>query len=216
MGQKLSKSREAVAQFLKSANPEDEFLLVTFSDRPELCVPLTPSPEEIQQRLLLTRSNGRTALLDAIYLAMHEMKHSRNSRRALVIISDGGDNSSRYTMREIKNIVREGDVQIFAIGITEPPGPRGQTAEELEGPALLSDISGQTGGRLYEVQNVDELPDIAARISAALRNTYMLGYSPLNMTRDGKYHKVQVKLSQPKGSPRLRASWRLGYYAPPQ
>src|SRR5207247_7850441 len=110
--------------------------------------------------------------------------------------------------------VREGDVQIFAIGILEPLGPRGQTSEELGGPELLSEIASQTGGRLFEVHNVNELPEIASKIGVALRNTYMLGYAPVNLRRDGKYHRVQLKLANPKGAPRLRASWRLGYYAP--
>jgi Ca-activated chloride channel family protein len=215
-GPKLSSAREAVVQFLKSANPEDEFSLVTFSDRPDMVVKLTQQTEQVQNRLMLTQASGRTALLDAIYLAMHEMKRSRNTRKALLVISDGGDNSSRYSVREIKNLVREADVQIFAIGIVEPYGGRPQTAEELAGPALLNEIAGQTGGRLFEVQNVKDLSDIASKIGVALRNTYLLGYAPSNMHRDGKYHKVQVKLDQPKGAPRLRASWRTGYYAPNQ
>lgn len=216
MGAKLRKSREAVAQFLKTANPEDEFFLVQFSDRPELVVPFTHESEEIQNRLAFTQSKGRTALLDAIYLALHEMKKARNPRKALLIVSDGGDNSSRYTESEIKNLVREADVQIYAIGIFEPIATRGRTAEELAGPSLLSEIAEHTGGRHFPVENVNELPDIAAKIGIELRNQYILGYSPTNRQKDGKYRRVQVKLVQPKGLPPLRAFWRLGYYAPSQ
>jgi Mg-chelatase subunit ChlD len=163
-----------------------------------------------------TQPSGRTALLDAISVSMHEIKRAQNSRKALIIISDGGDNSSRHTVSEIKNLAREGDVQIFAIGIVDPLGQFGQTMGDLRGKALLTEIASQSGGRLFEVHNVNELPEIASKIGTALRNTYMLGYAPVNLRRDGKYHRVQLKLANPKGAPRLRASWRLGYYAPAQ
>jgi Ca-activated chloride channel family protein len=216
MKPKMDKARGAVDQFLKTANPGDEFSLVSFADRPELLVHFTEKTEEIRTRLRGTQAEGRTALLDAILLSFREMKKARNTRKALLIISDGGDNSSRYTVRELKNIVREGDVQIFAIGIIDSPGMQRPTAEELAGPALLSDIAGQSGGLLFEVDNWNQLSGIATKIGVALRNQYLLGYSPANMQKDGKYHRVQVKLEQQKGGPRLRASWRLGYYAPVQ
>jgi Ca-activated chloride channel family protein len=216
MGSKLDKSRQAVAQFFKTANPEDEFFLVEFHDSAELSQPFTTSLEEIQNQLTFTQSKGRTALLDAIYLSLHEMKKARNPRKALLVISDGGDNDSRYTEGEIRNLVKEADTQIYAIGIYEPIGARSRTAEELAGPGLLTDIAEQTGGRQYAVENLNELPDIAAKIGVELRNQYILGYSPRNREHDGKYRRVQVKLVQPRGLPPLRAFWRLGYYAPSQ
>ena len=216
MGRKLEKSRQAVAQFFKTANPEDEFFLVQFNDTAELINAFTTSLEEIQNKLTFTQSKGRTALLDAIYLALHTMKKAKNPRKALLVISDGGDNNSRYTENEIKNLVREADVQIYAIGIYEPVGARGRTAEELAGPGLLTEIAEQTGGRQYAVENLNELPDIAAKIGIELRNQYILGYTPQNQDRDGRYRRVQVKLVQPKGLPPLRAFWRMGYYAPTQ
>ena len=216
MGSKLAKSRQAVSEFFKTANPEDEFFLVQFNDRPEMVVDFTTNLEDIQNRLTFTQSRGRTALLDAVYMALHKMKKGHNTRKALLIISDGGDNSSRYTESEIKRLVREADVQIYAIGIFEPQASRGRTAEEMNGPGLLSEISEQTGGRHFAVENLNELPDVAAKIGIELRNQYVLGYSPTNRERDGKYRKVQVKLVQPKGLPPLKAFWRLGYYAPTQ
>ncbi|MGH9667222.1 MAG: VWA domain-containing protein, partial [Bryobacteraceae bacterium] len=139
MGSKLQKSRLAVAQFLRTANPDDEFFLVQFNERPQLVVPFTRDTEDIQNRLTFTQSRGRTALLDGIYLAMNTMRKAHNPRKAILIISDGGDNSSRYTESEIKNSVREADVQIYAIGIYEPIGSRSRTAEELSGPSLLTE-----------------------------------------------------------------------------
>lgn len=216
MGPKLEKSRQAVAEFFKTANPEDEGFLVEFNDRPELVHGFTHSFEEIQNKLTFTQSKGRTALLDGVYLALHTMKKARNPRKALLVISDGGDNSSRYTESEIKNLVREADVQIYSIGIYEPVSARGRTPEELSGPGLLTDISEPTGGRHFVVENLSELPDVAAKIGIELRNQYVLGYSPTNAQRDGKYRKVQVKLVQPRGLPPLHAFWRSGYYAPTQ
>jgi VWFA-related protein len=214
MGEKLSKSRQAAAQFFKSANAEDEFFLVEFNERPKLAVPLTASIEEIQNRLTFSQSKGRTALLDAVYMALHEMRKSQKPRKALLILSDGGDNSSRYTETEVRTLVRESDSLIYAIGIFEPMGARSRSAEELSGPSLLSSISEQTGGRHIPVDNINELPDVAAKIGIELRNRYVLGYTPKNQERDGKYRRVQVKMVQPRGLPQLRAAWRLGYYAP--
>lgn len=214
MGSKLQKSRQAAAEFFKTANPQDEFFLVQFNNRPELSVPFTTDTDKIQSTLAFTQSRGRTALLDSVYLAMHEMKKAKNPRKALLIISDGGDNSSRYTETEIKNAVREADVQIFAIGIFESLANRGRTPEEAAGPGLLNELAEQTGGREYAVENTAELPDIAAKIGVELRNEYILGYTPKNRERDGKYRRVLVKLNQPRGLPPLKAYFRLGYYAP--
>ncbi len=214
MGPKLQKSRQAAAEFFKTANPEDEFFLITFNDRPEMVMPFSTDTQEMQNRLLFTQSKGRTALLDGIYLAMNQMKKARNPRKALLIISDGGDNSSRYTETEVKNAVREADVQIYAIGIYEPLASRGRTSEEMAGPGLLSEVAEQTGGRAFAVDNLAELPDVAAKIGMELRNQYVLYYTPKNTERDGKYRRVQVKLVQPRGLPPLKAFYRLGYYAP--
>jgi len=216
MGHKLDKSRQAVAQFFKLSNPDDEFFLVQFNDSASLIQPFTRNLEEIQNKLAFTQSKGRTALLDAVYMAMHEMKKAKNPRKALLLISDGGDNSSRYSESEIKALVKEADVQVYAIGIYESAGGRNRTPEETSGPALLTEIAEQTGGRQYQVDNLNELPDVAAKIGVELRNQYILGYSPKNLTRDGKYRKIQVKLVQPHGMPILRPFWKQGYYAPTQ
>jgi Ca-activated chloride channel homolog len=216
MGHKLDKSRQAVAQFFKLANPEDEFFLVQFNDSANLIQAFTRNLEEIQNKLAFTQSKGRTALLDAVYMAVHEMKKAKNPRKALLLISDGGDNSSRYSEAEIKALVKEADVQIYAIGIYESASSRSRTPEETSGPALLTEIAEQTGGRQYQVDDLNELPDVAAKIGVELRNQYILGYSPKNLTRDGKYRRVQVKLVQPHGMPLLRSFWKQGYYAPAQ
>jgi VWFA-related protein len=214
MGNKLRRSRMAAASFFKTANPEDEFFLVEFNDQPKLVVPLTKDTGEIQNQLTFAESKGRTALLDALFLALHEMKKSTKNRKALLIISDGGDNSSRYTETELRARVRESDVLIYAIGIFETGGGRDRSPEESNGPALLNDLAEQTGGRDFDVADIAEMPDIAAKIGIELRNRYVLGFSPTAAQRDGKYHHVQVKVIPPRGLPPLKAFWRPGYFAP--
>jgi VWFA-related protein len=176
-----------------------------FNDRPELVTPFTHNLEEIQNRLTFTQSKGRTALLDGVLLALRTMKKAHNPRKALIVISDGGDNNSRYTASEVKNLVKEADVQIYGIGIYESGGSRGRTPEELTGPEMLRDLS-----------DPGELPDVAAKIGIELRNQYIVGYSPSNQARDGKYRKILVKLVQQRGISTLHAFWRTGYFAPTQ
>jgi len=209
MGDKLRRSRMAAAEFFRTANPEDEFFLVEFDSSPKLAVPLTQDTGEIENQLTFSRSKGSTALLDAIFLSLHEMKKSKKNKKALLVISDGGDNNSRYTQAEVTSVVRESDVLIYAIGVFGGAG----SPEEYGGPGLLSRIAEQTGARLFEADAV-ELPDIAKKIGIDLRNRYVLGYSPKEQQRDGRYHRVQVQLVPPRGLPKLSAHWRLGYYAP--
>ena len=213
MANKIDKAREAVGEFLKTANPEDEFFLIAFSDKPALINDFTTSVEAVQQRLLYTAPKGRTALLDAIYLGLAKMRQARHRRKALLLISDGADNRSRYTENEIRAIVKEADVQIYAIGIYDV-SPRSE--EERFGPALLSEVSEVTGGRAYPVGNPNELSEVAARIGLELRNQYILGYRPSKPARDGKWRKVRVKLTAPKGLPPLTVYAKMGYYAPGQ
>jgi len=214
MGPKLERSRLSVAEFFKTANPEDEAFLVEFSERPRLTVPFTHNLEEIQNQLAFVQSKGQTALLDSVYLALMTMKKAHNPRKALILITDGGDNSSRYTQSEVRNLVREADVQIYCIGIYENGG--GRTPEEASGPELLRDLAEPTGGRHFVVDNMGELSDVATKISIELRNQYVVGYSPDNLARDGKYRRIAVKLIQPRGLPALHVFWRTGYFAPTQ
>lgn len=214
---KLERAAKAAVQFLKTANPQDEFFVVQFNDTPRLLVDFTSQVEEVQNRLLYARADGRTALLDAIYLALDTMRQGHNPRKALLVISDGGDNRSRYGVKDIKNMVREADVQIYAIGIFDPVSERSDP-EIVWGPTLLSEITELTGGRMFPVElyNINELPDVAAKISIELRNQYVLGYRPTNRQRDGSWRRIKVKLKPPKGLPPLNTYARSGYYAPSQ
>jgi Ca-activated chloride channel family protein len=211
MSNKIERAREAVIEFFKTANPEDEFFLIAFNDKPMLVSDFTSSVDQLQERLAFTVPKGRTALLDAIYLGMAKMREAKLQRKALLIISDGGDNRSRYTENELKSMVKEADVQIFAIGLFDQ-NPRSD--EERYGPQLLSEVTDVTGGRTITVTNPNEMRDVATKIGVELRNEYVLGYRPSKPARNGKWRKVKVKLNAPKGLPQLSVYAKTGYYAP--
>jgi Ca-activated chloride channel homolog len=214
MANKIGKAREAAIQFFKTANPQDEFFLVSFNERAELTSAFTNSVEDLQGRMMLTAPKGRTALLDAIYLGLSQMRGARNGKRALLILSDGGDNHSRYNESDIKRLVKEADTQLYAIGIFDPLGYRNRTPEELNGPSLLSEVTEMTGGRVFAVENLNDLPDIASKIGMELRNQYVLGYRPSNKAHDARWRKIKIKLRAPKGLPPLNVYSKTGYYAP--
>lgn len=214
MSNKLGKAREAALEFFKTSNPDDEFFLVSFNERAELTSSFTSSVEDLQSRLMFTSSKGRTALLDAIYLGLSQMRGAHNQKRALLILSDGGDNHSRYQEGDIKRLVKEADTQLYAIGIFDPLENRSRTFEELNGPSLLSEITEMTGGRVFAAGNLNELPDIATKIGLELRNQYILGYRPSNKTHDGRWRKIKIKMRAPRGLPQLSVYSKTGYYAP--
>jgi Ca-activated chloride channel family protein len=214
MADKIGRAKESAAEFLKTSNPRDEAFLVTFNDHARLLSPFTRSAEDLASRMLTAAARGRTALLDAIYLGLSEMSQARNSRRALLIISDGGDNNSRYNENDIKKLVREADTQIYSIGVFEPFEVRSRTQEELNGPLLLNEITGLTGGRAFTAASPNELPDIVTKIGAELRNQYILGYRSSNRAHDSGWRKIKIKLRTPRGLPPLSVYAKKGYHAP--
>jgi Ca-activated chloride channel homolog len=216
MGEKIQKAKEAALQFFKTSNPQDEFMLINFSDRVNLISGFTSQYESVQDRLLFVKSAGRTALFDAIYLGLSEGRKATTNRKALLVISDGGDNHSRYTEKDVKKAVKESDCQIYAVGIFEPLAMRLRTTEEGRGPSLLAELAELSGGRMFSVDDASELPDIAEKISIELRNQYVIGYKPSNLVRDGRWRRVRVKLNPPRGLPPLQVYARTGYYAPTQ
>jgi VWFA-related protein len=199
MRNKMETSVAAVEQFFQTTLPGDEFLLVRFSDKPVLLTGFTDDVNQISGWLHSTEPRGWTALHDAIYLGIQKMKRAKNGRRALLVLSDGGDNNSRYSASELRELVREADVRIYSIGL-------------LQGSHLLERISNDTGGRMIRVRKLDDLPDAIEKLSRDLRSQYLLGYYSSNPQNDGRYRKVQVQVNQPEA----HASWRHGYYAPMQ
>jgi Ca-activated chloride channel homolog len=213
MAPKLRRAREAVNALLSSINPNSESFLVKFSTTAQLTVPLTSQLEEIRNSVEAIGTGGTTALLDGVHLAMTEMTRARYARKAIVIISDGEDNASHWTVNELKAAVGEQDILIYAIAIADwaesYPASRQQT-----GTALLKEVAGSTGGCMFLLNKLQQLPGIADKIGGWLRNQYVLGYVPSRSAMDGTYRKVELKVTRPKGFPRLEAGWRKGYYAP--
>jgi Ca-activated chloride channel family protein len=213
MGSKFIRARKALSEFLHTCNPQDEFFVVGFNDRPAIIVDYTSDVEDVEARMVMLKPQNRTALIDAMYLGVNTLKRAKYERKALLVISDGGDNRSRYTQGELQRAVRESEVQIFSIGIFDAYAA---TEEEQNGPLLLNEISNATGGRLFKVLDLQDLADIAERISEQLRDEYVLGYTPSDRKRDGSWRKLKVRLLPPPGLPELQAHSREGYYAPSQ
>jgi Ca-activated chloride channel family protein len=213
MGLKLRITQKAATEFLKTMNAGDDAFLIEFSDQARLVAGFTGQPKEIERQLEGLRPGGLTALLDGLNMGVAEMKKAKNPRKALIVISDGGDNHSTYTPEQIREAVRAADVEIYAMGVFEPVLFPGLSMEEISGPKLLARLAEQTGGRAFGAKHDDQLPAIAERIAIELRNQYLLGYYPKNSARDGKYRKLEVKVNVPKGFPDVKARWRLGYYA---
>ena len=216
MGDKLGISRKAVAEFLRTMTPGDEAFLVEFSDRAQVVAGFSSNTANIEDKLVNIESQGLTAMLDAVHLGLQEMKKARNPRKALIIISDGGDNNSRYTSAQITDLVRQADVQVYSMGVFEVLSSLLRSPAEVSGPKLLSQLSQQTGGRAYSATSEIDLPTVARRIGIELRNQYVLAYRPTDANHDGKFRKVEVKLNAPPQMSGLKTRWRVGYYAPTQ
>jgi len=212
MANKVDKARRAALQILRTANPQDDFFLVSFGNRAELTSGFTSNIEELQKQMMSVMPKGRTALLDAIFLGIGQMKDARNRKRALVVISDGGDNHSRNDEARIRSALKEADCQFYAMGIFDDRDMK-RTREERMGPTLLSEFAELTGGRVFPVSNLDELSDVAAKISMELRDRYVVGYRP-GGRHDGAWRTIKVKVAAPASLPPLRVFARSGYYAP--
>lgn len=215
MKNKKQKSSEAAAAFFRTANSEDEFFLIEFDDHPKLAVPFTRNTDLLYHEITHSRPYGRTSLFDAIHMALGVMKTARHERKALVIVSDGGDNRSRRTFTTIKSDVLEADVQLYAMGIFGPEGAAQGSREEAEGPQLLDQLAELTGGKHFPVLNLGNLSDVSTRIGQLLRNRYLLGYNPTNATRDGRYRGIKLDLAA-SAAPGVHVQYRKGYYAPQQ
>lgn len=200
MKNRIDTSVEALKLLFQTTIPGDEFFVVQFSDKAKLLGGFTTESEEIHRRLGYVQAKGWTALLDAVALGAHQMRSAKNERRVLLILSDGNDNNSRFSESEIRNMVIEGNLRIYGIGL-------------LHRPRLLQQLATETGGDVLIAQTLEELPDIVQRLSREIHTQYLLGYSSTNLQNDGKYRKVKIELTQQPGAP-LRHSWRRGYYAP--
>ena len=213
MQSKFVRARKALSEFLRTCNPQDEFFVIGFNDRPAVLVDYTSDVEDVEARMVMLKPENRTALIDAMYLGVNKLRDAKYTRKALLVVSDGGDNRSRYTQGELMRMVRESEVQIYTVGIFDAYAA---TVEEQNGPQLLHELSEATGGRLFVVRDIQDLSDIAERISEELRNEYVIGYTPTDRRRNGTWRKLNVRLTPPPGLPELAVHHREGYYAPSQ
>lgn len=212
MKDKISTAVEAASTFLKSGNPEDEYFLTVFSSRPEVAADFTTDITKLQGKLLLTKADGMTAMYDSVYLGLEKLKDGSNPKKALLLITDGEDNRSRYTFRNVKEFVKEQDVQIYGIGIVDDWNS--QLGAGKTGRAMVEELADLTGGRAFFPDSVHELEDICAKIAIELKNQYVIGYHSTNEAKDGKWRKLRLKVNPPKGINRLNVRAKQGYYAP--
>jgi Ca-activated chloride channel family protein len=210
-GMKLDRARDALKAFIQTSHSDDDFFLVGFNQRANLLAEFTDG-DSLANKLTLVDPKGQTALYDAAYLGIEKVKQGRHSRNAILLISDGQDNASRYTYGELHKRLKEGGVQIYCIGIVEMGGAAGGTLD-MQGQAILEEIAQSTGGKAFFPKSVAELEEITTRIALELRHQYSIGYSPTNVKRDGQWHKIKVSVKPPKGWSNLRVQHKEGYYA---
>ena len=215
MSDKLDTERVAIKEFFSNANPEDDYFVVAVSDRPEVIANSTDSREDLERRLAEVVPSGNTSLLDGIYVGIRKMNKARYQRRALLIISDGGDNHSYYHAKQIRNMAKEADVLMYSIGIFDNmPVPVFKTIEEKLGQRLLTTITELTGGYTLAADDRKKVPEMAAEISRQLREQYVLAYRPKQTMRDGKWRKIKVQVTTPNNSGRLHVDHKKGYFSP--
>jgi Ca-activated chloride channel homolog len=212
MGDKIARAKDAAVAFLKTSNPDDEFYLLTFADQPSLDEEFTSDVSQIQNRLVYKGAKGSTTLYDAVYLGLEKMKQAHNPKKAMLLITDGEDTRSRYSLVNVRHAVKESDVQIYAIGIVS--SYYSDFAQGRSGRSVLEEMTEVTGGKAYFPNSVYELEDICTKIAVELKNQYVLGYSSSNPSRDGRWRKIKVKLNAPRGLPALSVRSKTGYYGP--
>ncbi|HEY2383390.1 MAG TPA: VWA domain-containing protein [Terriglobia bacterium] len=211
MKEKIGTSTQAAATFLKTGNPDDEYFLVTFANRPEVVADFTTDVTRLQSKLLMTNAKGMTAMYDSVYLGLEKLKEGSNPKKALLLITDGEDNRSRYTFQNVKDFVKEQDVQIYGIGIVDDFNS--QLNAGRSGRAMIEELADLTGGRAFFPDSVQELDDICTKIAVELKNQYVLGYHSTNGAKDGKWRKLKVKVNPPKGIQHLNVRAKSGYFA---
>src|SRR5579859_2882828 len=203
MDRNMAGMRAAISAVLGSANADDEFCLITFADRPSVLVDWSPDPEEIHNRLLLATSHGQTALLDALAVGLKQLKHARNPRKAMLIVSDGGDNHSRATERQLLGSMAEAGVQVYALDSAEPLILRTRSPEEFAGPDLLERFCDRAGGRYFQVDGKHEMEGAAIQIAREMRSQYLISYVPPGGAHDGRFHRVRVQVNHAPGTSKV-------------
>jgi len=212
-GEKIGKARKALERFINTSHPSDEYFLIGFNNRAQLLLDRTRDGDAVLQRLTLVQTKGNTALYDACYLGVERVTRGTRQKKAMLIISDGQDNSSRYNFGEVRRLMKEADVTVYAVGIMD--GRDAGSITGMQGQAFLDELTSVTGGKAFYPQTDVEMDEIFERIALELRHQYSVGFTPKDFTPDGKWHKVKVKVKPPRGISRLTVRTREGYYATP-
>jgi Ca-activated chloride channel family protein len=212
-GEKIAKARNALSKFINTSHPNDEYFLIAFNKRAQLLLDRTRDGDAVLQKLTLVQPKNNTALYDAVYLGLERVSRGAHQKKALLIISDGQDNASRYNFGEVKRLMKESDIVTYAVGILG--GGDASSSLGMMGQAFLDELSSVTGGRAFYPSGDAEMDEIFERIALELRHQYSVGYTPPDFRPDGKWHKVKVKVKPPRGLPRLTVRSREGYYATP-
>lgn len=209
-GDKINKAREALSKFIETSHARDEYFLIGFNNRAQLLLDHTRDSDALMQKLTFVQTHGQTALYDAVYLGVNKVTRGTHPKKAILLISDGQDNSSRYTFTELRRLLKESDVIIYAVGIVD-----GHDNSELGygGRAILEELAGVSGGKAFFPSSSAEMNDTFERIALELRTQYSIGYRPSNFANDGRWHRLKIKVQPPRGFPRLFVRGREGYFA---
>ncbi len=209
-GDKISRAREALGKFIETSHSGDEYFLIGFNNRAQLLLDKTRDSDALLSKLTFLHTKGQTALYDATYLGVEKVTRGAHPKRAVLLISDGQDNSSRYTFTELKRLLKESDVIIYAIGIVDS---HDESSLDMAGRAILEELASVSGGHAYFPSSNAEMNDTFERIALELRTQYSIGYKPTNFVNDGKWHKLKIKVQPPRGFPRLFVRGREGYFS---
>lgn len=212
-GDKIAKARNALSRFINTSHPRDEYYLIAFNSRAQLLLDKSRDGEAVLNKLTLVEPKQNTALYDACYLGVERVSRGTHQKKALLIISDGQDNSSRYSFKEVRRLMKESDVVIYSVGILD--GRDSGSMIGMQGQSFLDELSNVTGGKSFYPNTTAEMDEIFERIALELRNQYSIGYTPDDFQPNGEWRKVKVKIKPPRGVPRLTVRNREGYYATP-
>ena len=204
---KIERAKEALARFIRTSHPQDEFYLISFNSSAQVLLERTRDADAVAEKLTYVEPHGDTALYDAVYLGLERLARGAHRRRVLLLLSDGEDNRSRYSFGEVRRGLEESDVVIYGVGIGTGYS-RGSTGRET-----LEKLSATSGGRAFFPDGAAEMDVAFERIALELRHLYSVGYKPSGLAGAGEWHSLKVKVTRPAGSPRLFVRSRRGYYA---
>jgi Ca-activated chloride channel family protein len=212
-GDKIRRARDALSKFIQTSHDSDEYFLIAFNSRAQLLLDKTRDGNAVLDKLTFVQTKNNTALYDACYLGVEKVQRGAHPKRALLLISDGQDNNSRYTFNELRRLLKESDVTLYGIGILSG-GDAGSTLG-MEGQGILDELAGVSGGKAFFPRSAAEMDDIFEQIALELRHQYSIGYKPTDFANDGRWHRIKVKVNPPRGLPRLFVRSKEGYYAIP-